>query len=272
MLTKSPQISQSQTHQSPTKTKSQTSSLASKVSAQPPLLEYRDVNKSYGKTTVLKNINLQIPAGKIIGLLGKNGTGKTTLIKLANDLLTPTSGQVLFEGSPISIESKRQIAYLPERTYLDKTMTITQVLQYFQEFYDKFDAKKARRLLQDLELSPDMQITKMSKGMQEKLQLILVMSRHAKLYILDEPLGGVDPATRDYILDTILNNFDEGASVLISTHLISDIERILDEVIFISHGEIILQADADKLRTKENKSIDEIFRNLFKNTNHREGN
>lgn len=230
-----------------------------------PILEYRNVTKSYNGHPVIQNINLKIPANTIIGLLGKNGAGKTTLIKLANDLLTPTSGEILFMGEPIGIKSKRDISFLPERTYLDKTMTIRQAVKYFSEFYDNFDITKAERLIQDLDLNLDMKIAKMSKGMQEKLQLILVMSRHAKLYILDEPLGGVDPATRDYILDTILNNFDTGASVLISTHLIADIERILDEVVFIHNGHITLQGDADKLRTKENKSIDEIFRQLFKN-------
>lgn len=229
------------------------------------LLEYKNVSKSFGKTEVLHDVNLKIPSGKIIGLLGKNGMGKTTIIKLANDLLTPTSGEVLFEGKPIGIDSKRNISYLPERTYLDKVMTVRQSLNYFAEFYDNFDINKATRLIDDLDLSLDAKILHMSKGMQEKLQLILVMSRSAKLYILDEPLGGIDPATRDYILDTILHNFNEGASVLISTHLIADIERILDEVIFIDNGEIILQADADKLRTKHNASIDEIFRKEFKN-------
>lgn len=229
------------------------------------LLEYKNVSKSFGETEILHDVNLKIPSGKIIGLLGKNGMGKTTIIKLANDLLTPTSGEVLFKGKPIGINSKRNISYLPERTYLDKVMTVRQSLNYFAEFYDNFNINKATRLIDDLDLSLDTKILHMSKGMQEKLQLILVMSRSAKLYILDEPLGGIDPATRDYILDTILHNFNEGASVLISTHLIADIERILDEVIFIDNGEIILQADADKLRTKHNASIDEIFRKEFKN-------
>lgn len=228
------------------------------------LLEYKDVSKSFGKTEVLHHINLKIPAGRIVGLLGKNGMGKTTIIKLANDLLTPTSGKVLFEGQPIGVESKREISYLPERTYLDRTMTVQQALNYFAEFYDNFDLAKATRLVADLNLDLNTKIGKMSKGMQEKLQLILVMSRNVKLYILDEPLGGIDPATRDYILDTILNNFNEGASVLISTHLIADIERILDEVIFINNGEIVLQADADKLRNQHQASIDEIFRKAFK--------
>ena len=228
------------------------------------LLEFRNVNKSFGDKKILKDINLVIPRGKIIGLLGKNGTGKSTLIKLINDLLTVDSGEILINGTPVGIESKKIISYLPERTYLDKTMTVNSVINYFEEFYDNFDSKKARKLLKDLDLDVNSKISKMSKGMQEKLQLILVMSRNAELYILDEPLGGVDPATRDYILDTILSNFNEGASVIISTHLISDIERILDEVIFINDGEIILSSDSDELRKKEKGSIDEIFRRMFK--------
>lgn len=228
------------------------------------LLECKNIYKDYDKKQVLKNINLKIPRGKIIGLLGKNGMGKTTLIKLINDLLTPTSGEILVNGKNIGIESKRIISYLPERTYLDKSMTIKQTLEYFTDFYDNFDIEKAKRLIKDLDLEIDTKISKMSKGMQEKLQLILVMSRNVELYILDEPLGGVDPATRDYILDTILNNFNEDASVIISTHLISDIERILDEVIFIDKGKIILSSNADKLREKEKGSIDEIFRRMFK--------
>lgn len=228
------------------------------------LLEINNLDKSYGKKEVLKNINLKIKKGKIIGLLGKNGVGKTTLIKLINDLLTPTSGSILVNGKPIGVESKRVISYLPERTYLNKQMTVKEVINFFKDFYEDFDENKALKLLVDLNLDVEEQLSKMSKGMQEKVQLVLVMSRNADLYILDEPLGGVDPATRDYILDTILNNFNEGASVIISTHLIADIERILDEVIFIDKGQIILQSDSDKLRTKENSSIDEIFRRMFK--------
>lgn len=228
------------------------------------LLECVHVNKNYGKKKVLKDVNLTIPRGKIIGLLGKNGTGKSTLIKLINDLLTPTSGEILVNGKAIGVASKKVISYLPERTYLDKSMTVNQVIEYFEEFYDNFDANKARKLLKDLDLDTNQKLSKMSKGMQEKVQLVLVMSRRAELYILDEPLGGVDPATRDYILDTILANFNEGASVIISTHLIADIERILDEVIFIDKGEIILQENSDELRKKEGKGIDEIFRRMFK--------
>ena len=228
------------------------------------LVEFKDVCKDFDNEKILKNINLTIPRGKIIGLLGKNGMGKTTLIKLINDLLTPTSGEVLINGEKPGVKSKKIISYLPERTYLDKSMTVEQVFKFFGEFYDNFNREKAEKLLKDLDLSLDKKISHMSKGMQEKLQLILVMSREADLYILDEPLGGVDPATRDYILDTILSNFKEGASVIISTHLISDIERILDDVIFINKGEIVLKSSADELRKKENASIDEIFRRCFK--------
>ena len=228
------------------------------------LLKCINLNKSFGNKQILKDINLTIPKGKIIGLLGKNGTGKTTLIKLINDLLTVTSGEILVDGKPIGIDSKKIISYLPERTYLDKSMSVDEVITYFSEFYDNFDSKKARKLLKDLDLDTTQKLSKMSKGMQEKVCLVLVMSRKADLYILDEPLGGVDPATRDYILDTILSNFNEGASVIISTHLISDIERILDEVIFIDKGKIILTSSSDELREKENASIDEVFRRMFK--------
>lgn len=228
------------------------------------LLEIKNLYKNYGEKQVLNNITLTVPRVKIIGLLGKNGTGKTTLIKLINGLLTPTEGEIIFEGEKIGPQSKLNIAYLPERTYLDKSMTINETLKFFKEFYSNFDIDKAKDLLKKLDLDENQKIIKMSKGMQEKVQLVLVMSRKADLYILDEPLGGVDPATRDYILDTILTNFNEGASIIISTHLISDIERILDEVIFIDKGEIKLISDADELRNKENASIDEIFRRMFK--------
>lgn len=228
------------------------------------LLNIKKLNKDFDDKHILKDINLKIQNGRIIGLLGKNGMGKTTLIKLINDLLTPTSGEILIKGNKPGIESKRIISYLPERTYLDKSMTIGEILKFFEEFYENFNKDKAIKLLKDLDLDINLKVNKMSKGMQEKLQLILVMSRDAELYILDEPLGGVDPATRDYILDTILSNFNEGASIIISTHLISDIERILDEVIFIDKGKIILQSGTDELRKKEGTSIDEIFRRMFK--------
>ncbi len=228
------------------------------------LLEIKNLNKKYDDKYVLKDINLKLSSGKIIGLLGKNGAGKTTLIKLINDLLTPTSGEILVKGNKIGVETKKAISYLPERTYLNKQMKVKEVLSYFEDFYDNFDAQKARKLLKDLDLDESQSLSKMSKGMQEKVQLVLVMSRNADLYILDEPLGGVDPATRDYILDTILSNFNENASVIISTHLISDIERVLDEVVFIDKGKIALHSDTDELRKNENASIDEIFRRMFK--------
>mgnify|MGYP003289407255 CR=1 FL=1 len=228
------------------------------------LLECKNLCKSYDDKQVLKDVNLKITEGKIIGLLGKNGMGKTTLIKLINDLLIPTSGEILINGKKPGTESKEMISYLPEKTYLDREMKIKDAIKYFAEFYKNFDTEKAFKLLNVLDLDINTKISKMSKGMQEKLQLILVMSRNAKLYILDEPLGGVDPATRDYILDTILSNFCDGSSVIISTHLISDIERILDEVIFIDKGEIIINSSADELRNKEKASIDEIFRRYFK--------
>ena len=228
------------------------------------LVKCNKLCKEFDNKKILKDVNLIIPKGRIIGLLGKNGMGKTTLLKLINDLLTPTSGEVLINGKKPNIDSKKAISYLPERTYLDKSMKVSQIITFFDEFYDNFDKEKAIKLLKDLDLDINSKVSKMSKGMQEKLQLILVMSREAELYILDEPLGGVDPATRDYILDTILSNFSEGASVIISTHLISDIERILDEVIFIDKGKIILTSSADELRRKENASIDEIFRRCFK--------
>ena len=228
------------------------------------LIEIKNLTKKYDKKVALNNVNLNIPRGKIVGLLGKNGAGKTTLIKLINDLLTPTSGEILINGNKVGVATKKIISYLPEKTYLNTQMKVSEVLTYFEDFYENFDAQKAKKLLKDLDLDVNEHLSKMSKGMQEKVQLVLVMSRNADLYILDEPLGGVDPATRDYILDTILSNFKENASVIISTHLISDIERILDEVVFIDKGKIVLQSDADKLRKTENASIDEVFRRSFK--------
>lgn len=228
------------------------------------LVEFKNVYKSFDEKEILKNVTFNIEKGKIIGLLGKNGMGKTTIIKLINDLLTVTSGEVLINGEKPGVNSKKIISYLPEKNYLDKSKKVSEIFDYFLDFYDDFNIEKARKLLKDLSLKETDYLNKMSKGMLEKLQLILVMSRDAELYILDEPLGGVDPATRDYILDTILTNFKEGSSVLLSTHLISDIERILDEVIFVNEGEIILSRNADDLRIETNESIDEIFRRMFK--------
>lgn len=228
------------------------------------LLEVKHLTKTFDGKKILDDVNLVIPEGRIIGLLGKNGAGKSTLIKSINDLLTVDEGEILFKGKKIGVYSKENISYLPERTYLDKGMKVSEVINYFSEFYKDFNKERAYKLLEDLKLDSDKRIIKMSKGMQEKLQLILVMSRDADLYILDEPLSGVDPATRDYILDTILSNFKEGASIIISTHLITDIERILDEVIFIDEGKIVLNSSADELRNKEKSSIDEIFRRMFR--------
>ena len=228
------------------------------------LLEFKNLRKCFGNTEVLSDINLKIPKARIIGLLGKNGAGKTTLIKLINGLLTPTDGEILINGEPVGVNSKKVISYLPERTYLDKSMRVCDAVKLFSEFYDNFDSEKAYKLLDDLGLDKSVKLSRMSKGMQEKVQLVLVMSRNADLYVLDEPLGGVDPATRDYILDTILSNFCEGASVIISTHLISDIERILDDVIFIDNGKTVLYGACDELRESEGGSIDEIFRRMFR--------
>lgn len=227
------------------------------------VLEFKHVNKSFGEKQVLKDVNLKINSNKIVGLLGKNGSGKSTLFKLVNDLLTVTSGEILVEGKPISVESKKAISYLPERTYFDSSLKVSDTLKLFETFYEDFDKSKAEQLLIDLQLDKNMRLSKMSKGMKEKVQLVLVMSRNAKIYILDEPLGGVDPASRDYILKTILKNFNKDSTLFISTHMIADIESILDEVVFIDEGKIVLKDNVEKLRSKEGCSIDEIFRRKF---------
>ncbi len=228
------------------------------------LLEVKNVYKAFGEKQVLKDVSFTVESGRIVGLLGKNGTGKSTLIKLINDLLTLDKGEILINGEKVGVNTKKIVAYLPERTYLDKSMTVKKAIEYFCDFYEDFNKELAVKLLNDLKLDINQKLSKMSKGMQEKVQLVLVLSRKAQLYVLDEPLGGVDPATRDYILDTILKNFNVGASVIISTHLISDIERILDDVIFIDEGKIVLTSPSDELREKENASIDEIFRRMFR--------
>lgn len=227
------------------------------------ILEYKSVCKNFGDKKVLKDINLSIESNKIVGLLGKNGSGKSTLFKIANDLLTVSSGEVLIDGKPVSVDSKKVVSYLPERSYLDPSLKVCEAIDMFETFYEDFDKNKAESLLEELKLDKNMRLSKMSKGMKEKVQLVLVMSRNAKLYILDEPLGGVDPASRDYILKTILKNFNKEATLFISTHMIADIENILDEVIFIDEGEIVINDSADALRKKEGCSIDEIFRRKF---------
>lgn len=228
------------------------------------VVECKHVTKKYGVKVALDDVNLTIEKGKIIGLLGPNGSGKTTLIKLLNDLLVPNSGEILIQGNHPGVETKKIISYLPERTYLNFNMKIKEVIQYFKDFYEDFREEVAYELLKKLDINPDDKLKTLSKGMKEKVQLILVMSRKAQLYILDEPIGGVDPAARDYILDTILKNFNEDASIIISTHLISDIEKILDEVIFIKNGKIVLHESSDQLRDESGKSIDGYFREEFK--------
>ena len=228
------------------------------------LVECKHVTKKYGVKVALDDVNLTIEKGKIIGLLGPNGSGKTTLIKLLNGLLVPNSGEILIQGNHPGVETKKIISYLPERTYLNFNMKIKEVIQYFKDFYEDFREEVAYELLKKLDINPDDKLKTLSKGMKEKVQLILVMSRKAQLYILDEPIGGVDPAARDYILDTILKNFNEEATIIISTHLISDIEKILDEVIFIKKGKIVLHESSDQLRDESGKSIDGYFREEFK--------
>lgn len=228
------------------------------------LIEIKDLTKKYGNKEALKDINLTIEPGKIYGLLGPNGSGKTTLIKIINNLLTPTSGNIKIKGNNPGIESKKIISYLPERTYLNMNFKVKELLDYFEDFYDNFDRKKAISLLKKLKINQEDKLKTMSKGTKEKVQLILVMSRKADLYVLDEPIGGVDPASRDYILETIISNFDDNASMIISTHLIQDIESILDNVIFINKGKIILNSTADDIRTERNQTIDQVFREEFK--------
>lgn len=228
------------------------------------LIEIQDLNKSYGKKQVIKNINLNLTSGKIVGLLGPNGSGKTTLIKMLNGLLKDYKGKIIIDGQPIGVHSREVISYLPDEPYFENWMTTKDALNLFQDMYKDFNKEKALELIDTMGLQRNCKIKEMSKGMKEKFQLALIMSRRAKIYILDEPIGGVDPAARDFILDVILKNYDENALVLMSTHLIADIERIFDEVIFIKEGEVFLHDSCEELRTKRNKSIDEIFREEFR--------
>lgn len=228
------------------------------------LLECKNLSKHYGRYPALSNINLQIDGGHIIGLLGPNGSGKTTFIKLIAGLLTPSSGELYLKEEPIGIESKKMISYLPDHTYLNDWMKVKEIIGFFADFYEDFETERAYDMLAKLNINPNSKLKTLSKGTKEKVQLILVMSRKADLYLLDEPIAGVDPAARDYILNTIISNYDENASILISTHLISDIENILDEVIFIQNGQIRMQTSVDDIRENENKSIDTLFREVFK--------
>lgn len=228
------------------------------------LLECKDLTKTYGTKTAVDHISLNIEAGHIVGLLGPNGSGKTTLIKMITGLLTPSSGNLYFKENPIGIESKKCISYLPDHTYLNMEQRVSDVIRIFKDFYDNFDEDRAYDMLEKLKINPNDRLKSMSKGTKEKVQLILVMSRKADLYILDEPIAGVDPAARDYILNVILSNYEPTASILISTHLIADIENILDEVIFIRNGQIHLVSSVEDIRAQEGKSIDTLFREVFK--------
>ena len=212
----------------------------------------------------LDGLDLELPQGKIIGLLGPNGSGKTTFIKLAAGLLTPTSGQIAVCGEQVGTETKALVSYLPDRPYFSKGMKVKEQLDFFQDFYADFDRERAEHMLSTLGISPEAKFRTLSKGTQEKVQLVLTMSRRARLYLLDEPIGGVDPAARDYILNTIINNYDPSATVLISTHLISDVERVLDEFLFLYQGKVIQKGEADAVREETGKSLDELFREVFK--------
>ncbi|HIW83561.1 MAG TPA: ABC transporter ATP-binding protein [Candidatus Dorea gallistercoris] len=230
-----------------------------------PILECQGLSKQYQNTCyALNNLNLTLERGQIVGLLGPNGSGKTTLIKLINDLLTPTQGRVLIDGKEPGVETKKIISYLPERTYLDDTMKIRDIIGFFADFYTDFVTDRAYTMLKDLGIEPNVRLKTLSKGSREKVQLVLVMSRDAKLYILDEPIGGVDPAARDYILHTILANYSEDATILLSTHLIGDVENILDRVLFIQQGQLVLNSEVDEIRTEQGKSVDAMFREVFK--------
>ena len=228
------------------------------------ILECRGLVKFFPNCLALNNVDLTVPKGRIVGLLGPNGSGKSTLIKLANGLLTPTQGTILVDGKEPGIETKKIVSYLPERTYLTEWMTVQDMLDLFNDFYADFNIAKARDMLARLNIQTKARIKTMSKGTKEKVQLILVMSREAQLYLLDEPIGGVDPEARDYILNTIIANYNENATVLISTHLISDVEQILDDVIFINQGSVVLTSSVDDIREKQDKSVDALFREVFR--------
>lgn len=228
------------------------------------ILESKNLNKTYKNTVALDDVSLKIPRGKIIGLLGPNGSGKTTFIKLCNDLLTPTKGNILIDGMEPGVETKAIVSYLPERNYLNDWMKVDDILKMFNVFYKDFDLARAYDMIEKLHLNPESKLKTLSKGTKEKVQLILVMSRNAKLYLLDEPIGGVDPAARDYILDTIIKNYREDSTIIISTHLIADIEKILDDVIFLKEGKLVLRKSVDEIREKEGKSVDTLFREVFR--------
>lgn len=228
------------------------------------IIEIKNLKKSYGNKEALKGIDINIPRGKIVGLLGPNGSGKSTLIKIINGLLQPDSGEVNINGLKPSIETKKIVSYLPERTYLNEWMKVKDILKFFSDFYDDFNMGKAVEMLGNLNIDREEKLKNLSKGTKEKVQLILVMAREAEVYILDEPIGGVDPAGRAYILKTILQNFSENSTLIIATHLISEIENICDEVIFLAYGSVTLSGNVDEIREEKGKSIDSIFREEFR--------
>lgn len=228
------------------------------------ILKCEKLTKCYGASLALNQIDLTLQSGRIVGLLGPNGSGKTTLIKLINGLLTPTSGSITVAGKTPGVESKKVVAYLPDNNFLNDWMTIQQIVEMFAEFYSDFRLELAYKMLQQLGIAPQVKLKTLSKGNKEKVCLILVMSRNALLYVLDEPIAGVDPATRDYVISTIIGNYNPQATILISTHLIADVEQILDEAIFIQNGVITLQRSVDEIRAENGKSVDELFREVFK--------
>ena len=228
------------------------------------VLACNELTKKYGTLTALDNVSFNVERGKIVGLLGPNGSGKTTLIKTANGLLTATGGEILICGEKPGVETKRRTAYLSDCLSLPQWLSVGELVDFYADFFENFNTQKAKQMMESLNLDPDKKLKTLSKGTKEKVQLVLTMCRDADLYLLDEPMGGVDPATRDYILNTIISNYSENSTVVISTHLISDIEQVLDEVIFIDRGEIVMQDSVDNIREREQKSVDALFREVFK--------
>ena len=228
------------------------------------LVEIKELGKCYGKKKVMNNLSLSLESGRIVGILGPNGSGKSTLIKMMAGVLKPTSGQITINGYLVGVNTKKIVSYLPERTYLNPSMKVKEAVDYFADFYEDFSKQKALDMLEKFGINEQDKIKSLSKGTREKVQIVLVMSREAKLYLLDEPMGGVDPAARDYILNTIIRNYSEDALVVMSTHLISDIERVLDEAVFINRGNIVFHRSVDEIRETEHKSVDELFREVFR--------
>ena len=228
------------------------------------ILECKGLSKIYKNAIALSSVNLQVAKGRIVELLDPNGSGKTPLINIATDLLTPTRDEMLIDGKPIGVETKKLVSYLPDRNFLAQWMTVDGMINYFADFYSDFRRERADAMLESLGIDRKRKIKTLSKGTQEKVALILVMSREAELYMLDEPIAGVDPATRDYILRTIISNYNENATIIISTHLIADVEQILSDVIFINRGDIVLCDTVDNIRMREGKSVDELFREVFR--------